>query len=63
MDNSNKRSSGTARVAQEVADLLDSLLRIGALNPNLIVAESICNAPPAQRGTITKATEVIGESQ
>lgn len=50
-------------VAQEVADLLDSLLRIGALNPNLIVAESICNVPPVQRGTITKATEVIGESQ
>lgn len=43
-----------------MADLLDSLLRIGALNPNLIVAESICNVPRWTGGTIT---EVIGESQ
>jgi len=43
-----------------VADLLDSLLRIGALNPNLVGAESICNVPPVHRGTITEA---IGESQ
>ncbi len=47
-------------VAQEVADLLDSLLRIGALNPNLVGAESICNVPRWTGGTIT---EVIGESQ
>ena len=55
-----KRSAGAAGVAQEVADLLDSLLRIGALNPNLIVAESICNVPRWTGGTITKAK---GESQ
>ena len=46
-----------------MADLLDSLLRIGALNPNLVGAESICNVPRWTGGTITEATEVIGESQ
>lgn len=42
--------------AQEMADLLDNILRIGAINPNLIVAESIRNVLPIHRAAITKAT-------
>lgn len=43
--------------AQEMADLLDNLLRIGAINPNLIVAESIRNVLPIHRAAIAKATQ------
>lgn len=42
--------------ATEMADLLDNLLRIGAINPKLIVAESIRNVLPIHRATIAKAT-------
>jgi len=42
--------------AQEMADLLDNLLRIGAINPDLIIAESIRNVLPIHRAAIAKAT-------
>jgi hypothetical protein len=42
--------------AKEMADLLDNLLRIGAINPDLIIAESIRNVLPIHRAAIAKAT-------
>jgi hypothetical protein len=42
--------------AQEMADLLDNLLRIGAINPDLIIAESVRNVLPIHRAAIAKAT-------
>ena len=43
--------------AQEMADLLENLLRIDAINPNLIIAESIRNVLPIHRAAIVKATQ------
>ena len=41
--------------AQEMADLLENLLSIGAINPNLIISESISNVLPIHRAAIAKA--------
>lgn len=42
--------------AQELASLLENALRIGAINGNLIIAESIRNVLPIHRAAIAKAT-------
>lgn len=41
--------------AQEMAELLENILRIGAINQNLIVSESIRNVLPIHRAAIAKA--------